>query len=381
VYKDINESLRTKRSEIIVTLVYMLSIREEKYMKRCMELAQFAKGHTAPNPMVGAVLVHDGIIIGEGWHKEYGKAHAEVNCIDSVSADNKKLIPESTMYVNLEPCAHEGKTPACAKRLIQEKVHAVYISNVDPFEQVRGKGINILEHADIKVKEGTLKDAGLWLNRRFFCYHQQKRPYIILKWAQSYEGNLAPADKSRMQLSNTSSQQLVHKWRMEEAAIMVGYHTAMNDNPQLTARKWEGKQPLRIILDRNLQLPKTHNIYNGEAVTWIINEVEDGIVGNVTYVRLRFDGTLLQQILNKLHAAKILSLMVEGGAELLNSFMKEGLWDEARVFETTVSIEKGLAAPNMKKNERKLELAIEDDMLEVYVNQESAYPYISGMEL
>lgn len=359
----------------------MCKMQHDIYMKRCTELAQRSKGHTAPNPMVGAVLVYEGKIIGEGWHKEYGQAHAEVNCIESVSADNKKLIPESSMYVNLEPCAHQGKTPACALRLVKEKVQEVIIANVDPYEQVKGEGIHILEAAGVKVTRGICKDEGLWLNRRFFCFHQQKRPYIILKWAQSKEGYIAPEDKSRLQLSNVNSQQLVHKWRTEEAAIIVGYHTAMNDNPQLTARKWEGKQPLRIVLDRQLQLPKTHHVFNKDAETWVINEVKEGNEGNIEYIRLAFDDTLLQEILNKLHAAKKLSLIVEGGAVLLNSFINEGLWDEARVFETATSIKNGIAAPEMKGKDGVLTMPIEDDMLRVYVNPESAYPYISGMEL
>jgi len=199
--------------------------------------------------MVGAVLVYEGRVIGEGWHRQYGQAHAEVNCLESVAEEDKHLIPQSTMYVSLEPCAHYGKTPPCANRLVQEGIKKVVICNTDPFAQVDGKGITILKDSSAEVITGVQADAGRWLNMRFFCMQEQQRPYIILKWAQTADGFIAPADGSRLQISNQQSSQLVHKWRTEEDAIMVGYNTAVNDNPQLTARLWQGKNPLRIALD------------------------------------------------------------------------------------------------------------------------------------
>ncbi len=353
----------------------------EAYMKRCIELAEKAKGYTAPNPMVGAVLVHNSVIIGESWHKQYGQAHAEVNCIESVAPGNKALIPESTMYVSLEPCAHHGKTPPCAIRLVKEQVKEVIIANKDPFEKVGGRGIEILQQAGIKTEAGVLAKEGRWLNRRFFCFHEKQRPYIILKWAQTKEGYFAPADKSRLQLSNKHSQQLVHKWRTEESAIMVGYKTALNDDPKLTARLWEGKQPLRMVLDEQLQLPETLSLFNDEAETWVVNSVKQETRNNIEFVQLDFDEHLLPQILKRLHTAQKLSLIVEGGAALLNSFINAGVWDEARVFTADASLPDGIAAPLLTTAKPAFETSIDNDLLQVYVNTNSRFDYVNGMEL
>ena len=353
----------------------------EYYMRRCFELSQRAKGHTSPNPMVGAVLVHDGRIIGEGWHEQYGKAHAEVNCLESVLPADKALIPDSTMYVSLEPCAHYGKTPPCALRLVQERVKEVIIANTDPFEKVSGNGISILKEAGAIVQTGLLENEGLWLNRRFFCFHRQRRPYIILKWAQSAEGFIAPADRSRMQLSNHFSSMLTHRWRTEEAAILVGYNTALNDNPQLTARQWPGPQPLRIVIDRQCRLPHTLHLFNQEVPTWIINSEKDKTEGNLHYIRLPFDHTLLPALLERLHAASKLSLIVEGGAALLESFVREGLWDEARIFKTPVSIKTGIHAPILTESHLNTEITLACDRLQVYTRTSGQYPYVPGMEL
>jgi len=353
----------------------------ESYMRQCFELAQRAKGHTAPNPMVGAVLVHDGRIIGEGWHHYYGADHAEVNCLKNVADADKRLVPESTMYVNLEPCAHYGITPPCANRLVFEKIKKVVIANTDPFEKVSGKGIGILKQAGIEVTTGILEKEGLWLNRRFFCFHNRKRPYIILKWAQTKDGFIAPADKGRFQVTGQGSRQLLHKWRTEEAAIMVGANTALNDNPHLTARFWPGKQPLRIALDRNLQLPHTHNLFDGAAATWIINERQDILDGNVHSVQLPFDDTLLPELLNRLYEARILSLIVEGGAALLDTFISHSLWDEARIFTGTPFLQGGIAAPVLKDGAHAFTSYVEQDLLDIFVNKTSAFPYPPGMEL
>ncbi len=353
----------------------------ETYMKRCLALAERAKGYTSPNPMVGAVLVHNDRIIGEGWHHHYGADHAEVNCLKNVADTDKSLIPESTMYVNLEPCAHYGITPPCADRLVQEKVKKIIIANKDPFEKVAGKGMEILKDGGVVVAAGTMEREGLWLNRRFFCFHREKRPYIILKWAQTSDGFIAAADKKRLQLTNPESQKLLHKWRTEEAAIMVGWNTALNDNPQLTARLWPGKQPLRIALDRGLHLPPTHHLFDGAAATWIINDQREILQGNVHSVFLPFDDTLLPHLMQRLFDARMISLIVEGGAELLNSFIKLGLWDEARIFTGDMSIGDGIAAPAINCDTPAFTREIASDKLDVYVNTESNYPYVAGMEL
>ncbi|RYD57064.1 MAG: bifunctional diaminohydroxyphosphoribosylaminopyrimidine deaminase/5-amino-6-(5-phosphoribosylamino)uracil reductase RibD [Sphingobacteriales bacterium] len=353
----------------------------EHYMRRCLELAQRAKGNVAPNPMVGAVLVHDGRIIGEGWHKEFGQSHAEVNCFESVQNSDRHLIAESTMYVSLEPCAHHGKTPPCALRLIDEKVKEVIVSNVDPFAAVAGRGIQLLQQHDIAVKTDVLNAEGLWLNRRFFCFHTEKRPYIILKWAQTQEGLFAPLNRTRYQMSNEHTKQLLHKWRTEEAAIMVGHVTAAADDPQLTARQWSGKQPLRIVLDRKLALPDSLRLFDSEANTWIINEQKEVTEGNRTYVQLAFDEILLTRILERLYTANIQSLIVEGGASLLQSFMNAGLWDEARVFVTETMLSEGLQAPAIRNADKAFITPLDGDELHMYVNETSEYKYVTGMEL
>lgn len=351
------------------------------FMSRCFELAQRAKGHTAPNPMVGALLVHNDRVIGLGWHHNYGGDHAEVNCLKSVAADDKHLIPESTMYVNLEPCAHQGLTPPCADRLVREKVKQVIIANKDTFEKVNGRGIDTMVQGGIEVSAGVLENEGKWVNRRFFCFHKQKRPYVILKWAQTQDGFIAPADRSRLQITNAESQKLVHKWRTEEAAIMVGTHTALSDDPQLTARLYEGKQPLRIVLDKTLKLPHTHHIYDAKAATWIINEQKEILYGNVHSVKMPFDDTLLPALLRRLHDAKILSLIVEGGTTLLYNLISLGLWDEARVFTGNVNIKDGIKAPVLVHAVPAFAKDISDDKLQVFVNERSEYPYVPGMEL
>ncbi len=340
-----------------------------------------AKGHTAPNPMVGAVLVHHDRIIGEGWHKQYGEAHAEVNCLADVAEADRHLIPDSTMYVNLEPCAHHGKTPPCALRIVQEKIKAVVIANTDPYEKVNGNGIDILRQNNIAVATGVLEDEGTWLNRRFFCFHQQKRPYIILKWAQTTQGLFAPRDRSRFQISNEHSQSLSHKWRTEEAAIMVGYNTASHDNPQLTARQWTGKQPLRIVIDKNLQLPPTHHIFKPGSPTWIVNRQKEERNGHIHYLQLDFDEKMLSQLLQRMYNANILSVIIEGGAALLDNFIDHDLWDEARIFTTHASLDNGITAPILRKAKAILETRLGNDTLNVYLNKETPYTYVQGMQL
>ncbi len=351
------------------------------FMKRCFELAQKGKGQTAPNPMVGALLVHNGRVIGEGWHHKYGEAHAEVDCLGSVADSDRHLVPESTMYVTLEPCAHHGKTPPCAHRLVQEGIKKVVVANNDPFEQVAGRGFEILRQAGITVATGLGEAEGLWVNRRFFCYHKQQRPYIILKWAQTEDGYIAPADMGRFQITNSYSQQMVHKWRTEEGAIMVGTTTALNDNPQLTARLWQGSQPLRVVLDRQLRVPAANAIFDAAAPTWVFNETKHEAGGNVEWVKAAFGSTLLDEVLGRLYDNKILSLIVEGGAQLLDSFISQGLWDEARVFTGDKLLKYGINAPKLEHSGKAFSTQLGNDRLAVYVNGSSQYPYVNGMGL
>lgn len=356
-------------------------MNEALYMRRCLELALKGKGHAAPNPMVGAVLVHNERVIGEGWHEQYGQAHAEVNCFESVADADKHLIPESTMYVSLEPCAHHGKTPPCANRIVTEGVKTVVICNVDPFAKVSGKGIDILKASGAKVTTGVLEKEGLWLNRRFFCFHEQQRPYIILKWAQTANGFFAPLNRTRYQISNVHSKQLLHKWRTEEGAIMVGFNTALNDDPHLTAREWKGKQPVRIVIDEKLELPALLKVFDNEADTWIINNIEEKQKDNLKYVQVDFSSDILPQLLQKLYDANITSLIVEGGVYLLESFIANGLWDEARIFTAGVQMEDGLKAPLLPHASKALSVNIAGDELDVYIKADSKYSYEAGMEL
>lgn len=350
----------------------------KKYMQRCLELAHRFRGFTAPNPMVGAVLVHNDRIIGEGAHNLYGQAHAEVNCFDSVATADRALIPESVLYVSLEPCAHHGKTPPCADRIVREGVRKVVVCNTDPFEQVSGKGIQILRSHGIQVETGVLEQEGLWLNRRFFTYHLQQRPYIILKWAATSNGFFAPANRSRFQMSDGFSTRLSHQWRTEESAILVGTTTALNDNPALVSRFAAGPQPLRVALDRELQLPVSHKLLSDEYPTWIINEQKEHSAQQLQWIRLEFGEQLLHGLLQRLYQAGKLSLIVEGGAQLLQSFIKAGLWDEARVFLTPPLLQHGLQAPECTGFAQHHEIALEADTLHFFVSANNPYQPVSS---
>lgn len=331
--------------------------------------------------MVGAVLVHKGRIIAEGWHKHYGANHAEVDCLNQVAEVDRHLIPQSTMYVNLEPCAHHGKTPPCANRLVQEGIKEVVIANADPFPQVCGMGISILENAGIKVNVGILEKEGLWLNRRFFSLHSLGRPYIILKWAQTANGFIAPDDRTRVQISNPYCQQLLHKWRTQESAILVGTHTVLIDNPQLTARLWKGQSPLRIIIDKELIVPNSFKVFDNVAPTWVINKHKDEQVSNVAFVKNDFTNQLPNELLAHLKKANIHSLIIEGGAKLLTSFLKAGLWDEARIFTSTICFAEGLPAPLLTNAKMAFHSSFGDNQLAVYTHQNTSFPYMQGMQL
>jgi diaminohydroxyphosphoribosylaminopyrimidine deaminase/5-amino-6-(5-phosphoribosylamino)uracil reductase len=327
----------------------------DQYMHRCIELARLGFGETAPNPMVGAVVVHSGKIIGEGYHHKCGQAHAEVNAIESVT--DKSLLQESTLYVNLEPCSHFGKTPPCSDLIIQHKIQKVVICNVDPNPMVKGKGIERIRNAGIVVISDILKNEGEELNKRFFTFHRKSRPYIILKWAQTLDSFIdierTPGQRQwPTWITNEEARMLVHKWRSEEQAIMVGTNTAFLDNPKLNVRDWTGRHPTRILIDRTLRLPQNLNLFDGSIPTIIFTqeEVEDDENPNVEFVSLTFDEYLPEHILGELHRRQIQSLIIEGGAKLLGSFIDAGLWDEARVFTGQKYFFAGVAAPKLDQN-------------------------------
>lgn len=319
---------------------------DQKYMFRCLELARLGAGYVAPNPLVGSVLVYQDRIIGEGYHQHYGAAHAEVNCLQSVSDEDQDLITAATLYVSLEPCAHYGKTPPCSDLIIRKGIKRVVIGCRDPFPEVDGKGIEKLEAAGIAVTVGVLEKESVEINKRFFCWVKRKRPYIILKWAQSANGKIAGSTEERVKISNDFTNRLVHRWRSEEAAILVGSRTARMDNPALTNRLWTGKQPVRMVLDTNLQLPANLTLFDQQAATLVFNGRKEGSEDDIVYCLLAKEKSLIEQVLLTCYKRGLQSILVEGGAQLLQHFITEGIWDEARVITNeTLFLAEGLSAP------------------------------------
>lgn len=320
----------------------------ETYMHRCLTLAALGAGEVAPNPLVGSVLVHEGRIIGEGWHRKYGGPHAEINCLASVQESDLHLVPMSTLYVSLEPCAHFGKTPPCVQRIIQERIPEVVIACRDPFPGVNGKGIGQLKSANIRVTEGVLEREAQFLNRRFFTRQLADRPYIILKWAETVDGMIAGPGGQRLEISNDVTNRLVHRWRSEESAIMVGRGTILADDPVLTNRLWSGAQPVRVVADRQLRLSKDRKVFNGDAPTVVLNEQKDYVEGNIRYLRIP-PGSNLDPALKSLSALGIQSILVEGGTTLLHSFMQQGYYDEIRrIVSGSVLAPGGISAPRLE---------------------------------
>ena len=340
--------------------------QHQRYMQRALELAGRGKGVVSPNPMVGAVLVHNETIISEGWHHQYGDVHAEVDCIQNVPSSLLHLIPESTLYVTLEPCAHHGKQPPCAPRILQEGIKKIVVCNDDPFEKVSGKGFEILAKGGVDITRRICASQGLWLNRRFFTFHKNKRPYIVLKWAQSADGFVAPANRKRTTISNHYSHTLTHKWRTEESAIAVGYNTALHDNPQLTARLWKGKQPLRIVVDSNLTLPQTHALLDSGAETWIFNALKNFSSDKTTFIKYQAAEMLPERMLQRLSEAGHTSIIIEGGAIFLASFINAGLWDEARIFSSKRTLDDGIQAPTLKDARLAVTTDIANDVLHIF---------------
>ena len=325
----------------------------QKYIKRCIELAKNGLGTTYPNPLVGSVIVYNDEIIGEGWHRKSGEPHAEVNAINSVK--DKSLLSKATIYVSLEPCSHFGKTPPCCDLIIVNKIPNVVIGTIDPFAKVAGTGIKKLIENGKNVTVGILEDECNELNKRFFTFHTKKRPYIILKWAESSDGFIAPLHKETQKpvwITNEYSRQLVHKWRSEEQAILVGTNTVIDDNPSLTTRDWKGNNPIRIVLDQNNRISKESHIFDNQAKTLLISKDT-----------INFDNNIALEISNFLFNEGIQSLIIEGGRQTLQTFIDASIWDEARVFKSEISLKEGIKAPIILGKETIKQQFLKDEFL------------------
>ncbi|WP_210489956.1 bifunctional diaminohydroxyphosphoribosylaminopyrimidine deaminase/5-amino-6-(5-phosphoribosylamino)uracil reductase RibD [Rufibacter aurantiacus] len=342
---------------------------EEKYMRRALDLAAVGSGYARPNPIVGCVVVHKHKIIGEGWHQQYGGSHAEVNAINSVQ--DKSLLPHSRVYVTLEPCSHYGKTPPCADFLLEHGVRDVIICNTDPNPLVAGRGIKKLLDAGCKVHIGVLEQEGLELNRRFFTFQTKKRPYLVLKWAESSDGFIALPDYQATQISGPMAKQLVHKWRTEEQAIMVGTRTAIHDNPQLNTRHWPGQAPLRIAIDKQLQIPETHHLLDDSQPTVIYTLQEKASGAQTEFVPLPTNGVFLDLMLADLYQRNVQSILVEGGTVLLEALLQNNLWDEIRVFRSPKKLAHGIKAPQLPNLQFASRRMVRDDELTIYRNYHS----------
>ena len=329
----------------------------ETYIRRCIDIAKNGLGSTRPNPMVGSVIVYNNQIIGEGYTSAYGSNHAEVNAINSVK--DKTLLRLSTIYVTLEPCSHYGKTPPCSDLIIKHQIPKVVIGCVDDNTQIAGKGIEKLKNEGCKVIVGVLETECKEHHKRFFTFHNKKRPYIILKWAQTADGFIAPETKNEQKpvwITSPYSRQLVHKWRTEEQAILIGTHTVLCDNPSLTVRDWTGQNPMRLVIDRENKLSKNYAVFNEDAKTTIVSSND-----------LDFSNNVAQQICGILFKNDINSVIVEGGAKTLQTFIDENLWDEARVFTGNMQFKKGAKAP-MFSGKLISEETILSDVLKIYKN-------------
>ena len=340
-------------------------MKHKKYMQRCLELAKNGLGTTYPNPMVGSVIVFENQIIGEGWHQKAGEPHAEVNAINSVK--DKSLLSKSTIYVSLEPCSHFGKTPPCSDLIIHHKIPNVVVGTVDPNEKVAGKGIEKLRQSGATVTVGILEKKCLELNRRFFTFHNQKRPFIILKWAESADGFLSPQSKNEQKpvwITNLYSRQLVHKWRTEEQAILVGTSTVLADNPKLNSRDWMGKNPIRIVLDRSRKISDDYEVKNGKQQTIFITEKENFVsVENCNFETIIFDNQLAEKISSLLFQKGIQSVIIEGGLQTLQTFIDANLWDEARIFRGSLLFQQGTKAPSLAGETVKRTTILNDELL------------------
>ncbi len=335
-------------------------------MQRALELAALGRGTVSPNPMVGCVIVHEGRIIGEGWHREYGQAHAEVNAVRSVQ--DQSLLKDSTVYVTLEPCSHHGKTPPCADMLVSHQVKRVVIGAFDSNPLVGGKGIEKLENAGIEVTTRVLEWQARSINQRFFTSVEQQRPYVILKWAQTADGFVARKNFDSKWISNSKSRQLVHQWRAEEDAILVGPNTAKYDNPRLNVRGVQGSDPLRVLVDRKLSAAQDLNLFDQSQPTLVYNSIKSESSPNLEYIKIESEH-FINELLEDLGKRKIQSIIIEGGSGILNSFIGSGLWDEARVFTAQTTFKEGIQAPSIGGRAAQ-ELDVLGDKLHFYLNNQ-----------
>jgi diaminohydroxyphosphoribosylaminopyrimidine deaminase/5-amino-6-(5-phosphoribosylamino)uracil reductase len=343
---------------------------DQRYIKRCIELAKNGLGTTYPNPMVGSVIVYNDEIIGEGWHRKSGEAHAEVNAINSVK--DKSLLAKATIYVSLEPCSHFGKTPPCSDLIIRHKILNVVVGTIDPNSMVAGNGIKRLQENGVNVTVGILEKECRELNKRFFTFHNKKRPYIILKWAESLDGFIDPLHKDKKEpvwISNEFSRQLVHKWRNEEQAILVGTNTVLDDNPKLDVRDWKGENPIRVVLDRAGKIRNDYYVKDEKTKTIIITGQENLTSSeNCIYENAIFDIQLTKKIAHILYKYGIQSILIEGGRQTLQSFIDDNLWDEARVFTGNLHLKNGIKAPILNGDFRKK--SIKEDQFKLYFNHD-----------
>jgi len=345
-------------------------VEHEIFMQRCLELATLGNSKVQPNPMVGAVLVHQGKVVAEGWHQEYGSAHAEINALNALK--DPALAKASTLYVTLEPCSHFGKTPPCVNTIISKGIPKIVLGTIDSNPITSGKGIEKLINAGIEVVQGVCQKECLSLNKRFFTYHSKKRPYIILKWAQTLDGFVAKEDYTSKWISSEEARNEVHKWRATEAAILVGTKTALFDNPMLTARLPNSRQPVRVVIDRKLQIPKDFHIYDKSAETLILNEIKNDSLGNCSQILCDLSNQSCQPILDLLFQKQIVSLLVEGGSFTLNRFISENVWDEAQVFISAKNFKSGIKAPTLSGTPNNLKV-FGDTKLFSFYNQDNAF--------
>jgi diaminohydroxyphosphoribosylaminopyrimidine deaminase/5-amino-6-(5-phosphoribosylamino)uracil reductase len=345
----------------------------EEYMQRCLQLAALGLGNVAPNPMVGCIIVHDGKIIGEGFHQKFGEAHAEVNAINAVvQKHGEEILSASQLYVSLEPCTHHGKTPPCVDLIIAKKIPEVYIGCLDPFPEVNGGGVKKLQQSGVKVQTGILENECKAINKRFFTYQEKKRPYIILKWAQSADQFIAAKDTSEDNrwISNEFSRKLTHKWRTEEQSILVGSNTVTADNPRLSSRDWIGKHPLRVVIDPLDSLDHTSAVFDNSVPTLVFNESKKMLKENTEWIAIDFSKNQLSFIVDQLYARKIQSVIIEGGAFTLKQFIMQNLWDEARIFIADKFLNDGVKAPQIDFTKKITEERILDDNLYILINKD-----------
>ncbi|MBE7175456.1 MAG: bifunctional diaminohydroxyphosphoribosylaminopyrimidine deaminase/5-amino-6-(5-phosphoribosylamino)uracil reductase RibD [Mucilaginibacter polytrichastri] len=350
----------------------------EIYMRRCLELAALGAGYVSPNPMVGAVIVHEGKIIGEGYHRKYGQAHAEVQAIDDVYKNVDKpetILSKSKIYVSLEPCAHHGKTPPCADRIIKEGIPEVVVGCRDSFSEVNGRGIAKLRDAGVRVTESVLAKECLWLNRRFFTRIMEHRPYVILKWAQTPSAIFTTENGTQSWITGEESRRLVHQWRAEEDCVLVGRNTVLHDNPRLNVRYGNGRQPARAIIDGNLTLSRELHVFDQQQDTFVFNRTKTDIDGRIKYIGIEdYDYFLPQYILYQLYLQDISSVIIEGGIQTLNTFIRSGLWDEARIFTGKNEIQNGRRAPEISGKQIE-EIYAGEDRLQVFVPHKSCFDH------